>query len=336
MEVGSTARRGGRAWLIALFLVAMTIVAAMNEAWLAAGGVVGTALAAMLVQIAPPLLVLSVPVASAGILAALHVAAPAASAAILRTEIVGLMLGLLVKRGLPPLVAILGAALPLVLPGLTRFLTDGGTGLLQPDTVLVEQVVADFLGQYRQLNIPEERIAEMGEILRQTGIFLVSVLPAIRFIGIVGVLFMVYLVCQSIFTRLGFGIRPIERFPLWRLSHWYVWALAAGLAGVLLPTGSAQVAAKNLLVVMIAAYFVQGLSVTQCLMVRRGVGAIMRIVIYTTAILAIFPFFAAMTMGIGLFDTWFDFRGLEPPPPQRPGETDDGENEDDERDNPWQ
>jgi hypothetical protein len=315
-------------------LVAMTIVAALSDTWLAAGSVIGTALAAVLVQIAPPLLVLSVPVASAGILAAMQVGAPAASTAILRIEITGLMLGLLVRRGLPPLVAILGAALPLMLPGLTRFLTDGGTGLLRPDTVLVDQVVADFLGQYRQLNIPEERIVEMGEILRQTGFFLLSVLPAIRFIGILGVLFMIYLVCQSIFTRLGFSIRRIEYFPLWRLSHWYVWALAAGLAGVLLPAGSVQVAAKNLLVVMIAAYFVQGLSVTQCLMVRSGVGAIMRMVIYTTAILAIFPFFAAMTMGIGLFDTWFDFRGLEPPPPPRPGEEDDGES--DERDNPWQ
>lgn len=333
MEVGSTARRGGRAWLVAFLLVAMTIVAATSEAWLAAGGVIGTALAAMLVQIAPPLLVASVPIASAGILAAMGVGAPAVSAAILRTEITGLMLGLLVRRGLPPLVAILGAALPLVLPGLTRFLTDGGTGLLRPDAALVEQVVADFLGQYRQLNIPEERIVEMGEILRQTGFFLVSVLPAIRFIGIVGVLFMIYLVCQSIFTRLGFGIRPIERFPLWRLSHWYVWALAVGLAGVLLPAGSMQVAAKNLLVVMIAAYFIQGLSVTQCLMVRRGVGAFMRIVIYTTAILAIFPFFAAMTMGIGLFDTWFDFRGLEPPPPREPGEGD--EDEENDRRGPW-
>ncbi len=325
MDTDITTRWRGRAWLLALLLVAMTAGAALSESWLAVGSVLGTALAAVLVQTAPPVLLGVIPFASAAVLAALGVQWPAATAAIMRTEVIGIVMGLLVRRGLPPLVAILGGALPLVLPGFMRFLSDGGTGLFAPDATLVDQLVTEVIGHYRKLNIPEERLAESTAILREAASLVLTVAPAIRFIGLLGVLFMIYLVCQSLFVRLGFTIRPIGRFPLWRLSHWYVWALAAGLVALLFPAEGLQFAGKNILVVMVAAYFIQGLSVTQCLMVRRGVGAFMRFVVYTTAILAIFPFFAAMTTGIGLFDTWFDFRGLEPreEPPAAEREDDD-------------
>ncbi|MFN0150579.1 MAG: DUF2232 domain-containing protein [bacterium] len=325
MEAEITTRWRGRVWLVTLLLVAMTVGAALSESWLAVGSVLGTALAAVLVQIAPSVLLGVIPFATAALLAALGAQWPAATAAILRTEVIGIVMGLLVRRGLPPLVAILGGALPLVLPGVMRFLSDGGTGLFAPDAKVVDQLVTEVIGHYRRLNIPEEQLAQSTAILREAASLVLTVAPAIRFIGLLGVLFMIYLVCQSLFVRLGFTIRPIGHFPLWRLSHWYVWALAAGLVALLLPAEALQFAGKNILVVMVAAYFIQGLSVTQCLMVRRGVGAFMRFVVYTTAVLAIFPFFAAMTTGIGLFDTWFDFRGLEPreEPPVAEREDDD-------------
>jgi hypothetical protein len=272
-------------------------------------------MSAALVQVAPPALLVSVPLASAALLFALQAAWPVLGSTILHMQITGIAMGILVRRGAPPLVAIVGAATPLLLPGLARFLLQGGAGLIRPDATLIDQMVTEAIGHYRLLNIPEERLAESGELLREVAAVVLSVAPALRFIGLLAVFFMIYLVCQSMFARFGFAIRPIGRFPMWRLSHWYVWVFAVGLLGLLLPGETQRVAGRNLIVVMVAAYFIQGLSVTQFLMVRRRIGFALRFLIYSTAIVAIFPFFAAMTTGIGLFDTWFDFRGLEPREP---------------------
>jgi uncharacterized protein YybS (DUF2232 family) len=180
--------------------------------------------------------------------------------------------------------------------------------------------VAATLEFYKWLNVPDERLQHLGEVLRTGSTFLISIAPALQLLGILSVFFLIYLVCHALLMRMGIEIRPVERFSLWKLSHWYAWFFAAGLFAVLLPGAPAQVAGRNLVVVMVVAYLVQGLSVTQFLMVRRGLGPFMRLLIYGLGIFAVFPFFAAMTTGIGLFDTWFDFRGLDPRPEPGPGE----------------
>ncbi len=311
---------------VAILSVLLTLAASRNGPWRVAASLAGAVNSVALVQVAPPLFVALVPAATLACLAVAATPLPAATAAVLGTQASGMAMGLLARQGMPPLVAILGGAIPALLPDLLRVASTQGAGLLRPDPTEVDRSVAATLEFYRWLNVSDERLSRLGEILRSGSTFLISIAPALQLLGILAVFFLVYLVCQAVLTRLGIGIRPVERFPLWKLSHWYVWFFAGGLFAVLLPGDSVRVAGRNLVVVMAAAYLVQGLSVTQFLMIRRGIGPFVRLLVYGMGILAVFPFFAAMTTGIGLFDTWFDFRGLEPrpePDAREPGPGDD-------------
>ncbi len=314
METRLGARGPGKAAAVAILSVLLTLAASRNGPWHLAASLCGAVTSVALVQVAPPLFVAIVPAATLACLAAAQTPLPAATAAVLGTQASGMAMGLLARHGMPPLVAILGGALPSLLPDLLRVASTQGAGLLRPDPSEVDRSVAATLEFYRWLNVSDERLSRLGEILRSGSTFLISIAPALQLLGILAVFFLVYLVCQAFLARLGIGIRPVERFSLWKLSHWYVWFFAAGLFAVLLPGDSVRVAGRNLVVVMVAAYLVQGLSVTQFLMIRRGLGPFVRLLVYGMGILAVFPFFAAMTTGIGLFDTWFDFRGLEPRP----------------------
>lgn len=295
-----------------MLLLALTLASGLSPSWQLTGGVLGTVAAVALAQIAPTPLLVAVPAVSIGALVAAQAPLPAAADAVLRTQLSGLAMGLLARRGMPPLVAIAGGALPTIAPEIGRFLAGQGSALLIPDPGEIDRSVSMTLDVYRKLRIPEDQLARSEEMLRRAAAILVSLVPAFQFLGMMAVFFLIYLASQGLLARLGLAIRPIVRFPLWKLSHWYVWIFSAGLFAVLMPGASAQVAGRNILFVMVMAYFIQGLSVTQFLMVRRGLGLLMRLFIYGIGMIAVLPFFAAMTTGIGLFDTWFDFRGLEP------------------------
>lgn len=300
--------------LAVLLLLALAFVSARSASLRLTGGVVGTVVSVIVAQVAPPALLVGLPVATLGVLTLAGTPATAAVEAVLTTQLSGFAMGVLVLRGVPPLVAMVGGSVPTLLPDLAELLSRHGAELLRPNPADVERSVAMTLDIYRRFKVPEEQLAQSRDVLTNVSAFLVSLVPAFQFLGVLAVFFLIYLGSQALLARLGLAIRPIGRFPLWRLSHWYAWLFAAGLLAVLLPGEPLQVVGRNVIFVMVIAYFIQGLSVTQFLMVRRGVGLLVRLFVYGVGMVAVLPFFAAMTTGIGLFDTWFDFRGLEPRP----------------------
>jgi hypothetical protein len=90
------------------------------------------------------------------------------------------------------------------------------------------------------------------------------------------------------------------------------WVLAGGLAAYLagesfLPPVVATVG-LNMIVAAGLVYFVRGTAIEWNWMDRAGVGWPVRTALLTGAVFLFLPFHAAVTGGLGLFDTWFDFR----------------------------
>ncbi len=90
------------------------------------------------------------------------------------------------------------------------------------------------------------------------------------------------------------------------------WILVGGLAAYLagesfLPPVVATVG-LNMIVVAGLVYFVRGTAIEWNWMDRAGVGWPVRSALLGGAVVLFLPFHAAVTGGLGLFDTWFDFR----------------------------
>ncbi len=103
-------------------------------------------------------------------------------------------------------------------------------------------------------------------------------------------------------------------FQLWRLSERWIWAPIAGGVAFFLniylfrnPVLGAAVI--NLLVILAAVYFYQGLAVVSFFF-RRRFSPWVRLVAYLLVILFV-QIVGIFIMALGLFDFWFDFRKLK-------------------------
>jgi uncharacterized protein YybS (DUF2232 family) len=111
--------------------------------------------------------------------------------------------------------------------------------------------------------------------------------------------------------------RPAPEWWRWELPEQLVWAFIG--AGGLYLTGrpGLQAVGLNGLIVLLALYFLQGLSIAAFVFKRyqlpRTLGAL------SVVLLLFQPLLALVVAGVGLFDVWFSFRRLSLP--RSPGPT---------------
>jgi uncharacterized protein YybS (DUF2232 family) len=113
-----------------------------------------------------------------------------------------------------------------------------------------------------------------------------------------------------------FGESNPEAFR-WQLPEFLVWVFIG--AGSLYLTGVARLQAVglNVLIVLIALYFLQGLSIGVSLFQRFRLP---KFLVAVSVLLLLFqPLFPLLVAGVGLFDVWFGFRRLSLP--KTPGRT---------------
>lgn len=144
--------------------------------------------------------------------------------------------------------------------------------------------------------------------------FAVVLMPAGDYAVLLGITVMVYGFSASLLRRYGGEAEELPRLTAWRTPFGLVWVFAAGLAGTLLGHTPAREIGANLLLLCSMVYLVQGVGVLAWQFRKRKIPYPVRILFFAVAVLLVFPFFLALTVGTGLFDTWFDFRRLERAP----------------------
>ncbi len=111
---------------------------------------------------------------------------------------------------------------------------------------------------------------------------------------------------------------PPAPFREFRFSDHLVWLLVAGMAGVVAQlTGdlpARDIWPANLVLLAVALYATRGLAVVRW---RTGAWSVPVLLVAVIAVLFLWPFVGAGLFGIGLADTWLDFRR---PPAPVPGE----------------
>jgi uncharacterized protein YybS (DUF2232 family) len=114
--------------------------------------------------------------------------------------------------------------------------------------------------------------------------------------------------------RRRFAERRSEWFAIEHLREWkspeaLVWGLiVCGFALFIPALGAVQVVAANVLVVICAYYFAQGLAVIGYFFHKNKVPRFLRGLTY---LLIVFQqIFTLLVVGLGLFDLWGDFRRL--------------------------
>ena len=223
---------------------------------------------------------------------------------------VGLIAGLQIERRKSYGQIIAAAAIPGVLQALLL--------LVGQEVLPREEVVDQLLGQFEGL---EQYPAGEGNSLREHLLLLMRILPGAMFTFMLFTAVMAYRLSQVAAGYLQVALPQALPFGMWRPWNQLIWVLIAGLALLLLGSGKVEDLALNLMAVMAILYAVQGLAVLRFYIRRLGIPGLVELLFY---LILVFTSSVALFLlaGLGLMDTWFDWRRLEPAADQTPTEGD--------------
>lgn len=159
------------------------------------------------------------------------------------------------------------------------------------------------LAALKQAGLPADVAQQTEKVLGEVGNKLVALYPAITVLTVAGML----LVLVMFLNRRAGDALPVQvPFSSWKVAENLIWVLIASGAGVLLFEGAWHRFALNVLVIMAAIYFLQGLAITSYFLIVKGVPPAFRILGYFLVVASL-PLRVIAT-GVGIFDLWIDFR----------------------------
>jgi uncharacterized protein YybS (DUF2232 family) len=245
---------------------------------------------------------------SAILLLALFAGAEVACIYSLLALIAGLLFVLLGRvREIEYLVSIVAFAVFAATGGLLLYLFGSWSTMIRELRESMTQHMNAALSAYEKMGLSRENLDVLGEQMPFLAQTVFQLLPALILLSLaVAVLLNVLLLCR------GFPERRAEWLSIEHLRDWkgpepLVWGLiAAGFALFAPGLDPVRPFAMNVLLVIAACYFAQGLAIIGFFFHKNNVPQFLRGITY---VLIVFQqIFTLMVVGLGLFDLWGDFR----------------------------
>jgi len=192
---------------------------------------------------------------------------------------------------------------------LLRFFYGSWSSMLQEIKASLTDSLMAAVRAYEKMDVPQENLNLLKERAPEMAEVIVQLLPAMAFLGMaVIVLFNVLSVCRRFPDRRSQWLAG-DTLREWKAPDALVWGLIFCGFIVFIPGFETfNLVAVNLLLVIIACYFFQGLAIVAYFFHKNNVPRIFRGVIYL--FIAFQQICTLLVAGLGLFDLWGDFRRL--------------------------
>lgn len=222
----------------------------------------------------------------------------------------GLLLTLLGRiRALEYLVGSVAIAMLSVTAGLSYYFFGSWAAMFQDLRSGLAQQIESAVQMQEKMGLPQDSVTMLKEQAPQIVDMMIRLLPALLLLS-----FAFVVLINILYLRRRFPERRGDWFSLPFLREWkapepLVWGLiACGFVVFLYGSGLLGAVALNLLLVLGACYFAQGLAVIAYFFNKNNVPRFLRGLTY---VLIIFQqIFTLLVVGLGLFDLWGDFRRL--------------------------
>lgn len=169
---------------------------------------------------------------------------------------------------------------------------------------LVQSEVDQAMAIYRAAGLSKSQLLELQQVVEQIAEFIRQ-----SFYGLfLAAGLAIQLQSLAVLQRLKKGHYRIEgvAFDRWRLPAGLIWLLIVAGFSLLVPQPAVGLLGRNLLVVLLPLYFLQGLAVVSSFLQRKAYSPLFKGMIYLLVfILNPLPL---IVTGVGVFDLWVDFR----------------------------
>lgn len=228
--------------------------------------------------------------------------------------LIGLVMGELMGRPVSLEKMAAGVCIAVSLAGLGGVAAAGlwtGRGLLATVSETVRQHLELSLLLYRQMGLSPEQLDFLENSLDVIQRVLVGIMPALVVGSTLMVMWISLLASRRLCRWQGLAVPDYGPLDRWKAPEILVWGVIASGGLLLMPIAGAKMLGLNGLIVFLVVYFFQGIAIVAYFFQKKRIPRLARVVIY--GLIAIQQVVMLAVVGIGFFDTWFNFRKLEKP-----------------------
>ena len=168
------------------------------------------------------------------------------------------------------------------------------------------------LSLYREMGLSPDQIRFLEgsmEVIQQV---MVGMMPALVIGSTLMAVWVSLLSVQVLLRRRGLPVPDYGPLDHWKAPEMLVWPVIACGILLLVPSLVAKTVGLNGLVILMVVYFFQGMAIIAYFFGKKRIPRIARIVLY--ALIALQQIVMLGVIGVGFFDTWFNFRKIGKPP----------------------
>ncbi len=162
---------------------------------------------------------------------------------------------------------------------------------------------------YENMGMSEENIRVISSSLKNIHYALVRIIPAFVIATTLFVSWTNLLLARLILTRRKLFYPDFGALSLWRPPEHLVWGVIGFGLMLLLPNRAVKMFGLNGLIVLMTVYFLGGIAIVAYFFDKKGFPRMLRIFLYS--LIALQQIIMLIVIGVGLFDTWLNFRKIE-------------------------
>jgi uncharacterized protein YybS (DUF2232 family) len=228
--------------------------------------------------------------------------------------LIGVLMGELISRRWPleaMAAGVCGAVLGAGLAGIWVFGRFSGKGLVETISEGVRHNLELTLQLYRDMGLPQDQLSFLENSLDLIQQVLVGMMPALAIASTLVTVWICLLTARSLFLRRGLPVLDYGALDHWKAPEMLVWGVIASGVLLLLPGLVVKTLGLNGLLVFMVIYFFQGMAIVAYFLRKKQVPRVARMVLYS--LIAIQQVVMLAVVGVGFFDTWFNFRKIGKP-----------------------
>jgi uncharacterized protein YybS (DUF2232 family) len=226
-------------------------------------------------------------------------------------SLLGIVLAELFKRGIDLGRTILFATLFMLLLGacaLSFIALSRDMGPIQLVLAYLEDHLKAAITAYESMGMPQQNTKELEAFGKAIIHTISKIYPSLIILGTGFAVWLNVVVARPLFRMKNLGYPDFTPMDRWQAPELLIWGVIASGFSLFLMSGVIKLLAINALIVLLAVYLFQGLSILLFFLNKFRVPRLVRICIYGFVIIQ------QVLLGVlalaGLFDQWIDFRKI--------------------------
>ncbi|MCK5311171.1 MAG: DUF2232 domain-containing protein [Desulfobacteraceae bacterium] len=161
---------------------------------------------------------------------------------------------------------------------------------------------------YSEIGIDQAKIDALAKSSELIQYVIIRIMPSMFTTMLLFIVWLNILIIKKILKKDGVVMSWLGILNHWKAPEHLVWFAILTLISIFIPIESLKLIGLNIFIILMLIYFFQGIAIVSFFFEKKEFPFFLRFFIYTLIIIQ--QIFALLIIGLGFFDTWFDFRKL--------------------------